>query len=220
MVQAGAALQGELIAAQSQLEGLKQIYTSGNIRVRSTEARVAELKRQLNKLSGPGETQTVDDPSSYGADYPALRQLPVLGVPWADLFREVKIQEAVFEVLTKQYELAKIQEAKEIPTVKVLDAPLVPEHKSFPPRLLIMFVGTCFTLILTMSWILAEAHWHETADHDPGKQLAQEMFESAYQSVQSVRAHVPRLFRNGPQADIPIGKVEEHPEKSNGEPRT
>jgi len=55
MVEAAATLQGQYIAAQSELEGLKQIYTDNNVRVRSVSARIAELKRQLEKLAGKGE---------------------------------------------------------------------------------------------------------------------------------------------------------------------
>ena len=53
---------------------------------------------------------------------------------YADLYRQTKIQETVYELLTQQYELAKVEEAKEIPTVKVLDAAIVPTKKTFPPR--------------------------------------------------------------------------------------
>ena len=52
-----------------------------------------------------------------------------------------RLQEAVFETLTQEYEMAKVQEAKEIPSVKVLDPPNVPERKSFPPRTLIVLAG-------------------------------------------------------------------------------
>src|SRR6266705_148606 len=55
MVEAAATLQGQYIASQSELEGLKQIYTDNNVRVRSVRARIAELKRQLEKLGGKGE---------------------------------------------------------------------------------------------------------------------------------------------------------------------
>ena len=52
MLDAAGTIAGQLIAAQSQLEGLRQIYTDNNSRVRSLNARVAELRRQLEKLSG------------------------------------------------------------------------------------------------------------------------------------------------------------------------
>src|SRR5437763_5901942 len=67
MVEAAATLQGQLIAAQSELEGLKQIYTDNNVRARSVRARIAELKRQLEKLDGKGEQAS--ELSSEQPDY-------------------------------------------------------------------------------------------------------------------------------------------------------
>lgn len=77
-----------------------------------------------------------------GQLYPSIQQLPVLGNTYVDLYRRTRIDEAVYEALTKQYELAKVEEAKEIPTIKLLDAPELPEGKSWPPRTLIVILGT------------------------------------------------------------------------------
>jgi len=170
MMEAAAVLQGQLIAAQSELEGLRQVYTDNNVRVRSIRARIGELQRQLEKIGGKGED--VSDPNlANDALYPSIRKLPVLGVTWADLYRQTKVQEAVFETLTKQYELAKVQEAKEIPTVKVLDAPIVPEKKVFPPRTIIVFLGTAFSLIGAVVWIFTEKTWGGLSSEDPRKLL-------------------------------------------------
>jgi uncharacterized protein involved in exopolysaccharide biosynthesis len=186
MVTAAAALQGQLIAAQSELEGLRQIYTDQNVRVRATEARVGELRRQLEKLGGKGAGEATGIQSLY----PPIRQLPVLGVSYADLYRKVKVEEAVFETLTQEYELAKVQEAKEIPTVKVLDAPAVPQKKSFPPRLLIMFLGTFLALTGGIAWVLGEAAWHATDTADPRKALAADVWSD-------VRGALPWFSPNG-----------------------
>ena len=103
--------------------------------MRSTQARIAELRNQLQKMGGTsGGTATRAIKILRTTQYPTLRQLPILGVPYADKFRQLKVEESVYETLTKQFELAKVQEAKEIPSVKVLDQPDVPERKSFPPR--------------------------------------------------------------------------------------
>src|SRR6267142_2742812 len=134
MVEAAATLQGQLIAAESELRGLETIYTDQNVRVRALRARVAELRRQLGKIGGDsgaaGALLSKSDPSVY----PSIRQLPMLGVTYADLYRQTKIEETVFELLTQQYELAKVREAKEIPSVKVLDAAVVPTKVAFPNR--------------------------------------------------------------------------------------
>jgi uncharacterized protein involved in exopolysaccharide biosynthesis len=177
MVTAAAALEGQLIAAQSELEGLKQIYTDSNVRVRATQARIAELQHQLEKFSG--KPQPVYDPNrdSSSEIYPSLRQLPVLGVPYANLFRRLKIEETVYEILTKEYELAKVQEAKEIPTVKVLDSAEVPERNSSPPRLLIVFLGTTFAFALGIVWVVSKSRWEEVEADDPAKVLVNEVAE-------------------------------------------
>src|SRR5262249_32623460 len=150
MVESAAILQGQLIAAQSELEGLTQIYTPSNVRVRSARARVQELQRQLEKVEGTDASLAAETAPQSSELYPSIRKLPLLGVEWADLYRETKIQETVYELLNQQYEMARIQEAKEIPTVNVVDPANLPEKKSWPPRLLIV-VG------LTMASLAAAA---------------------------------------------------------------
>jgi uncharacterized protein involved in exopolysaccharide biosynthesis len=184
MVEAAATLQGQYIAAQSELEGLKQIYTDNNVRVRSVRARMDELKHQLDKLGGKGESMT--DASSQPGDslYPSIRKLPLLGVTYADLYRRTKIQEAVLETLTKEYEMAKVQEAKEIPTVKVLDPANVPDKKSFPPRTLLVLFGTALALATGSSWVFGKTLWDQTDSSDTRKAFAQEVFASASAQIQ------------------------------------
>ena len=138
MVEAAAGLQGQLIAAQSELSGLRTIYSDNNVRVRTVEARVNELDKKLNEIGGAG----VDGGKNENSLYPSIRKLPLLGVTYADLYRQTKIQETVYGLLTQQYELAKVEEAKEIPTVKVLDAAIVPTKKTFPPRAVLVILGT------------------------------------------------------------------------------
>lgn len=163
MLTSASLVQGELIAAQSQLEGLRQIYTDNNARVRAAQAQVNELKQQLDKLGGKGEGEA----AGSNALYPSIRQLPVLGVTWADLYRNVQVDEVVFELLTQQYEAARVREAREIPTVMVLDQPLIPVKKSFPPHILFALIGTFLFFAGAVTWVLGRAKW-ETADpHDP-----------------------------------------------------
>jgi uncharacterized protein involved in exopolysaccharide biosynthesis len=191
MLEGAASLQGQLIGAESQLEGLRQIYSDNNIRVRSTQARIAELRNQLQKMGGTsGGSAPASDQSATDNAYPTLRQLPILGVPYADKFRQLKVQEAVYETLTKQFELAKVQEAKEIPSVKVLDQPEVPERKSFPPRLLIIIAGTACAVLLGAAWVFGTARWRRIDPHDPGMRFAQEIFGT-------VRAGMPWVTANG-----------------------
>lgn len=179
MIEAAAALEGELIAAQTELQGLKQIYADGNVRVRTTEARLEELQRQLQKIGGKSETAALNNPQlDRSTIQPSIRQLPLLGVSYADLDRSAKVQEAIFETLTQEYELAKVEEAKETPSVKLIDPPDVPEKKSFPSRLLIILIGTFVSLVGGVLWLLADGIWRDLEPHDPRKVLAQEVWQT------------------------------------------
>jgi uncharacterized protein involved in exopolysaccharide biosynthesis len=178
MIEAGATLEGQMIAAETELQSLKQIYSNGNVRVRTMQARVNELQHQLEKLGGKFDSATGSNAEPNQSMYPSIRKLPLLGVNYADLYRNTKLQEAIFETLTQGYELAKVEEAKESPSVKVIDPPNLPEKRSFPPRLLIIFLGTFLSFCLVAVCILGNARWMEIDQQDPGKSLAIEIFKT------------------------------------------
>jgi len=192
MVESAAALDGQLIAAQSELEGLRQIYADENVRVRAVEARIAELRNQLQKMGGKGESEGVSAAGTMPSDslYPSMRRLPLLGVTYEDLYRREKVQETVFETLTQEHELAKLQEVKEIPVVKVLDEANVPERKSFPPRLMILLSGTAVAFSAGVAWVFARAMWERADPDDPRKALALEV-------AGAVAARLPWFLHNG-----------------------
>jgi len=180
MMEAAATLQGQLIAAQSELSGLEQIYADSNVRVRSAKARIEELHQQLQKMGGNPENPTSND----GLIAPSIRKLPLLGVTYAELYRQNKIEETVFELLTQQYEMAKVQEAKEIPSVKELDVPIVATKKYFPPRLLFIVIGTVLGIVGTAAWIVYRKKWNEVDPNDPGRVLAAEVGASLWAGTQ------------------------------------
>jgi len=178
MVEGAASVEGQLIAAQSELQGLKQIYSDGNVRVRSLQARIAELQSQLKQLGGKQEIAAGTTDSKNGDLYPSIRKLPLLGVPYEDLYRRTLIEEAVYESLTQEYELSKVAEAKEIPSVKVLDPPDVPEHKSFPPRLVIIILGTFLSFAISTISAFCMISWREMDTQSPKKILIEDAMQS------------------------------------------
>jgi uncharacterized protein involved in exopolysaccharide biosynthesis len=206
MVEAAAILQGQLIAAQSEVQGLSQVYTDNNIRLRSARARVEEIQRQLVKMGGSnssfgsGGKEPVTDPASASKDldpndiYPAIRELPLLGVKWADLYLQNKIQEKVYELLTAQYEISKIDEAKETPSVQVYDMADIPERKSWPPRLLLMALGAVFSFCIGAAWILGESGWQDIDSHDPRKEFVQGAVRDVRFSSAALAVRVSRRF--------------------------
>jgi uncharacterized protein involved in exopolysaccharide biosynthesis len=200
MVDAASKLQAQMILEQANLDSLRQTYGDGNVRVRATQARIGVLRNQLAKISGSsaplpiGESTTTSDASNTSSDsnelYPPLRQLPRLAVPYADLYRQVRVQETVFELLTQQDELARIQEAKDVPVVSVIDSPGIPEKKSFPPRLLIAMLLTIVSVGIASALLLAWQRWLQISPRDPRRVLACRIYSTLSAT----------LKRQGPQA--------------------
>ncbi len=158
MVEAGLRLQGELIDGRSQLAALEQTYSADNSRVKAMEARNAELEQQIDVLGGLTNAKgTAPDASS--SPYPSASQLPALGLTFYDLERKVRVDEVVWETLTKEYEIAKVEEAKQIPTVRVLDAANVPERKSGPNRRLILMIGTALSFLVACVVVFVMNYW-------------------------------------------------------------
>lgn len=189
-VEAGAALQGQLIAAESDQRALEQIYTADSAQVKQGSARIGELRRQLQKLGGQNQA-TKDVGPNETSLYPSLRQLPLLGVKYIDLYRRAKIDEAIFETLTKEYELARIEEAKEIPTVGVLDVAKPPERKDSPHRPIIVLLGSIVSLLVGALFVIGCNAWEQMDPDDDRKLLGGEL-----------AALVGRLFSRA--SDMPL----------------
>lgn len=196
MLDAASTLAGQLVVAQSELEGLRQIYTDNNARVKALNARVSELRKQLERLSGTqsavGKTgdlaapnlssgSTSKSPSTLSSSvgksspFPTIRNLPLLGAKYSDYYRNAKIQETVFELLTEQNELAKVEEAKETPSVKVLDPARVPEVRSSASVVKIVFFGTIFGIACCVTWIVGERKWEQGDPNDPRRLFVSEV---------------------------------------------
>jgi len=171
MMDAGIKLQSELIDARSQLAALRQVYSEDNSRVKAADARISELQRQIVAMGGGSGG---DSSNAKGSGYPSAGQLSALGVPYYDLERKMMVEEAIWEALTKQYEAAKVDEAKEIPTVRVLDVANVPQTKTGPIRSMIVIVGTLCSFVLACLVVLATKFWEQMdPDQEPKKLLSE-----------------------------------------------
>lgn len=184
MVEAGAKLQAQLIVAQAESDSLAQFYGPGNVRMRAANARVGDLQHELKKLGGSATSSEEVDSDSL---YPPLRQLPVLAVRWADLYRQVKVKETVYDLLTEQYELARIEEVKSVPSVRVIDAPSWPEKKSFPPRIIMILAFTLLSVFLAGTVVVMQDRWLRLSPLDPRKELANRMWVALKSDTHKVR---------------------------------
>lgn len=125
-----AELRAQLAAKEVELGALRQSMTDENQEVKNLKALIGNLRGQISRLeSGSG-----------GGAIPGLGSVPQLGQEYVRLMREFKIQETLVELLTKQFEMTKLNEAKDISPFQVLQKAKVPERKSKPKRRLIVML--------------------------------------------------------------------------------
>jgi len=131
-------VKGQLMAREVELQTLLSFATPQNPQVEILKTQVKELKLGLEDLEiGKGDGLTLSK-----SIFIPTSKIPALGLKYVRLLRETKIQETLFELLTQQYEMARIQEAKDSPTVQILDVAKVPEKKTKPKRALIVLLST------------------------------------------------------------------------------
>lgn len=176
MMDAAARVQGETIAAEAELKGLQQIYSDDNVRVRTLKARLEMLNGRLRSMTGRNVAKSgAAQAQAASPEYPSMSTLPILGYRYSDLYRQTKTQEAIVDFLTQQYEMAKIQEAKELPTVRVMDPAVPPEKKSSPHRGLIWGASVMASVVLTVLWVLGRNSWQQIPADDSRRLLAAEV---------------------------------------------
>jgi tyrosine-protein kinase Etk/Wzc len=125
-----------------------------------------ELKKQLNKIEF-GTSDTTKKEFGAGFSVPFVK-LPEVAVEYARLFRDVEVQAAIYELLTQQYEQAKIMEVKDTPTIQILDRASPPEKKSMPKRSRIVILAAFFSIIFGIS-ISFFLEWYEQLKDRPNE---------------------------------------------------
>jgi len=140
-----AELKSQMVLAEIELGVLKRSFLPTHTQVKQQEAKIDEIKKQIKILEEGNPGMALDSPLSI-----PFADAPDLGLQLARLTRTLKIQETLFELLTQQYEQAKIQEKRDTPTIQVLDPPKVPERKSRPKRATMALMAGMLSFLMTV----------------------------------------------------------------------
>jgi len=158
LLKGSAHLQGQLIAARSDLAGLEQIYAPSHARMRELRARTVDLEKQLLEMT-KGEGRQPYPQKADAFVYPSIQKLPLLAREYFALLRQRTIHESILEVLSEEYEMAKLEETKDLPFVRIIDQPMIPEKKAGPLRVVIVLCGMLLSIVFSTAWILATSFW-------------------------------------------------------------
>lgn len=149
LIRSTSQLNAEILSREAQVAGMSTYVADDNPRLQTVKRELSALRSQLTKLeNGEHVAGTPEVP---------VGKLPQAALEYLRKYRDVRYHESLYEALAKQYEAARLDEAKAAPLVQVIDNAVVPERKSWPPRALIVFVtcalagvGACFWSFLTV----------------------------------------------------------------------
>lgn len=130
MVETTARLRGQMTVKEVQIGAMRMFATSENPELRMAQLELDSMKQELAKIEG-GETGSPGRGTRMNSQ----------GMDSLRLLRDVKYHEVVFELLARQFEIAKIDEAKESSVIQVLDSAVAPDFKSKPKRLQMVLVA-------------------------------------------------------------------------------
>lgn len=157
LIESAASLNAQIAVKEMQIQGMQTYATGENAQLVQAQQELDSLRAQLAKLGG---TEGLGE----GGILVPKGQVPKASLEYARKLREVKYYDTIFTLLAQQYELAKLDEAKEGALIQVVDPAIPPDKKSSPKRLLISVVATLFGLLVGVFWALwqsALAHMKE-----------------------------------------------------------
>jgi uncharacterized protein involved in exopolysaccharide biosynthesis len=166
IIEAVAALRGQIAAKEVELSAMRTFTTENNPDYVRVGQQLAGLRAELTKLershlAGGGDILL---PSG---------KIPEAGLEYVRRLRDVKYNETIFEVLARQFEAAKIDEAKEATIVQVVDKAVVPDRKSKPKRLVIVILATLIAGFVALLWaFVREARDRAALDPNGAARLA------------------------------------------------
>jgi tyrosine-protein kinase Etk/Wzc len=153
LIESAATLRAEITAREVQIEGMQTYATGENSQLIQAQRELDGLRAQLAKLGGSED--------SNGGEFMVPKgRVPETGMEYVRKLRDVKYYETIFDILARQYEVAKLDEAKQGALIQVIDPAVPPDRKSFPKRSLIVIVATVGGFLLGVFITLLRAGVH------------------------------------------------------------
>jgi uncharacterized protein involved in exopolysaccharide biosynthesis len=147
LIESAAVLRAQVVAKQVQIEGMRAFATDDNPGLVLAKQELAALQSQLDRVAGSQKDSGSDINLSKG-------RVTQSGMEYLRRYRDLKYQETVFELLAKEFEVAKLDEAREGSIVQVVDVAVPPDRKSSPYRSLIVVVTTILSFFVAVFWVL------------------------------------------------------------------
>ncbi|MFZ5517142.1 MAG: GumC family protein [Candidatus Zhuqueibacterota bacterium] len=175
-ITAAAELKAQIISKQVELGVMKKYLSESHQEFMKTQSQLQELESKYNDFRYGTKLDKNNSINSQSLDlFPPFSDIPDLGIQYARLYREVKLQETLLEFILPQYEQAKIQEAKDTPTVQVLDKAIAPIKRSSPKRMLLVLASGIISLLFfsMMAYIAVNLEYIKQSDSNRYSRIQQ-----------------------------------------------
>lgn len=157
-----AQLEGTIAAKEVELNAMRSFATTSNPDFMRLQGEIQGYKAQLSKLKNGKSSDDGDLMLPTG-------KIPEIGAEYVRALRNVKYQETIFDLLAKQYELAKMDEAKESSNIQILDSAVPAEKKSKPRKFIIIFVGFALGMFLALVIALIRESFSRSVNDEIGR---------------------------------------------------
>jgi len=155
LIESAAMLRAQVVAKEVEIQSMKSFATDDNPELLLAKQQLTALQSQLQQIAGSHNDSGSDIVLSKG-------RVTESGMEYLRRFRELKYQEAVFELIARELEVAKLDEAREGEIVQVVDPAVVPDKKSFPPRTLIVIGATVLAFFAAVFWMFMRQSLNRT----------------------------------------------------------
>jgi uncharacterized protein involved in exopolysaccharide biosynthesis len=174
LIEAAASLRAQVVAKQVQLQGMRSYATDDNPQMVETRQQLSALQSQLTKLTGSSPDSDSDFEIPKG-------KVPEAGMEYIRKVRDVKYFETISDLIAKQFEMAKLDEAHQGTGIQVVDIAVPPDGRSFPKRTTTVILAFLVSFILSCTWCFL-AHGLEKIHHDPETLSRIESFKATFRS--------------------------------------
>jgi len=169
MIEAAATIQAQIMAQEVQLQVMGSYLSPGNPDVARVQSSINELRKQLQIMeSGKGGKDRLPGDRLR----PAITSVPALALEYGRLARDLKVQETLYALLVSEYEQAKLTEARDTPTVQVLDPAVPAERKSRPRISFNLLIAGVLSLLLGFFWAFIKEALDQRKQESPAHSLA------------------------------------------------
>lgn len=157
VIESVAQLRAQIVAKEVEIEGLRSFATGENPELQTAEQELAALKSQQAKMGAGDGSNALLIPKG---------NMQAVSLEYVRKVRDVKYYGTIFDLMARQYEIAKVDEAREGTIIQVVDRAVIPDGKSSPKRILIVVGATALGLFWGIGWALT-SEWHARLSKDP-----------------------------------------------------